>query len=129
MKIVVFIILILISLNLFAQDIKTDWQPWSDKKDEKEKIKEELPKTFYKPSDIIILSLNFYKKTISRQDGDVCNFIPTCSEFASKALKEKGFIIGTLLAADRLTRCHPFAYGKYKIKGNKLSDRVIDYEF
>ena len=121
--------MLLIPCSLFAQDIKTDWQPWTDQKEVKEQMKTEPVKTFFKPSDLIILSIKLYKKTLSRQDGDACNFIPSCSEFTAQALKKKGFLIGTLMAADRLTRCHPFAGGNYKRNGIKLSDRVIDYEF
>ena len=129
MKYFLLIVILLIPCSLFAQDMKTDWQPWTDQKEVKEQVKTEPVKTFFKPADLIILSLKLYKKTLSRQDGDACNFIPSCSEFAAQALKKKGFLIGTLMSADRLTRCHPFAGGKYKRNGIKLSDRVIDYEF
>jgi putative membrane protein insertion efficiency factor len=40
-----------------------------------------------------------------------CKFLPTCSEYAYIALARHGLVRGTILAARRLARCHPFAAG------------------
>jgi putative membrane protein insertion efficiency factor len=40
-----------------------------------------------------------------------CKFLPTCSEYAYIAIARHGALRGTLLAARRLARCHPFAAG------------------
>ncbi|SFS02505.1 hypothetical protein SAMN05421771_0686 [Granulicella pectinivorans] len=40
-----------------------------------------------------------------------CKFLPTCSEYAYIALSRHGFLRGSLLAARRIARCHPFAAG------------------
>jgi hypothetical protein len=37
-----------------------------------------------------------------------CRFVPTCSEYASQALKKHGFVRGGYLTLRRLVRCHPF---------------------
>jgi putative component of membrane protein insertase Oxa1/YidC/SpoIIIJ protein YidD len=50
--------------------------------------------------------LNFYQKFISTQDGDNCSFYPSCSEYAKSAFHVKGLFKGTLMTADRLTRCY-----------------------
>jgi putative membrane protein insertion efficiency factor len=34
--------------------------------------------------------------------------VPSCSEYAADAVREHGVLRGTLLAARRLGRCHPF---------------------
>ncbi|HVW21519.1 MAG TPA: membrane protein insertion efficiency factor YidD [Opitutaceae bacterium] len=43
--------------------------------------------------------------------GGGCRFVPTCSEYAAEALEAHGALVGTLLAARRLARCHPFQAG------------------
>ncbi|HEX3728792.1 MAG TPA: membrane protein insertion efficiency factor YidD [Opitutaceae bacterium] len=43
--------------------------------------------------------------------GCACRFVPTCAEYAAEALETHGAIAGTLLAARRLARCHPFQAG------------------
>jgi putative membrane protein insertion efficiency factor len=37
-----------------------------------------------------------------------CRFTPTCSQYAMDAIREHGVLDGTLLAARRICRCHPF---------------------
>jgi putative membrane protein insertion efficiency factor len=53
--------------------------------------------------------IRIYQTLISSQDVPACNFNPSCSHFAEQAIKEGGFFKGTLLAADRLMRCHFFS--------------------
>ncbi len=36
-----------------------------------------------------------------------CRFTPTCSQYAMDAIRERGAIVGTVLAAKRICRCHP----------------------
>jgi hypothetical protein len=52
---------------------------------------------------------NLYQKIISPAQGDVCNFEPSCSQFAKEAIKKYGQW-GVLMGADRLMRCNPWAY-------------------
>ncbi len=57
----------------------------------------------------LILSLiGFYQRTISPSLPPACRFIPTCSEYARQAVEKYGAARGSLLAAKRLSRCHPF---------------------
>jgi putative membrane protein insertion efficiency factor len=37
-----------------------------------------------------------------------CRFTPSCSHYAVEALNEHGAIRGTVLAAKRICRCHPW---------------------
>jgi uncharacterized protein len=37
-----------------------------------------------------------------------CRFTPTCSQYAIEAIREHGALTGSLLAARRICRCHPF---------------------
>lgn len=67
---------------------------------------------------------SFYKKFISSQDGPVCNFSPSCSEFAKLSIKKHGLILGVFYTADRLCRCHP--YNLYQYKLNTKLNRSID---
>jgi len=55
-------------------------------------------------------ALDFYKANISPLQGRrVCNFEPTCSQFAKQAIDRYGPGVGILMAADRLERCNPYA--------------------
>ena len=43
---------------------------------------------------------------ISRVDGATCPFYPTCSGFARQAVERHGFLLGSIMAADRIMRNH-----------------------
>ncbi|RXG65770.1 membrane protein insertion efficiency factor YidD [Candidatus Atribacteria bacterium 1244-E10-H5-B2] len=62
---------------------------------------------------IIILLISFYQKYISPLKPATCRFYPTCSEYATQALKKYGFLKGLRLSAGRVLRCHPFSSGGY----------------
>ncbi len=57
------------------------------------------------------LLLRLYKRWVSPLFGNSCRFTPTCSEYAAQAVAEHGWWRGSMLAAWRLLRCHPFAKG------------------
>lgn len=61
------------------------------------------------------LMLKLYKLTlsplISAIPGSGCRFFPTCSEYAMEAVARHGAFKGSILAACRLLRCHPFCRG------------------
>ncbi len=73
--------------------------------------------------------LTIYQTFVSSQDNKVCNFTPSCSHFARDAINRAGFIKGSLMATDRLLRCHPYSFGQYRIdiKTGKSFDPVDDY--
>jgi len=50
----------------------------------------------------------FYRRRISPLTPPSCRYIPTCSEYAYGAIEKYGAFKGSLLAARRVLRCHPF---------------------
>ncbi|MGB9824855.1 MAG: membrane protein insertion efficiency factor YidD [Candidatus Hydrothermia bacterium] len=82
---------------------------------------------------LTLQAIKFYQQTISKVQGDVCNFVPSCSHFGYEAIERFGFIKGGLKASDRLQRCHGFAWfylGSFydevfdSVRGRKLLDEV-----
>lgn len=54
-----------------------------------------------------------YKLTLSPLIGRQCRFLPTCSDYAAKALIDHGPWRGSMLAASRLCRCNPWGGSGY----------------
>jgi uncharacterized protein len=52
-----------------------------------------------------------YRWTISPLLGNRCKYHPSCSQYALDALREFGFVKGTVLAGWRLLRCNPWSHG------------------
>jgi putative membrane protein insertion efficiency factor len=63
---------------------------------------------------ILIFAIRVYRLTISPAQiflfGPTagCRFTPTCSQYAVEAIRERGALTGTALAAKRICRCHPW---------------------
>lgn len=49
--------------------------------------------------------IDFFQEHISPVDGDRCAMYPSCSVYASTAIKKHGSLIGWIMACDRLVRC------------------------
>jgi putative membrane protein insertion efficiency factor len=62
---------------------------------------------------VLIFIINIYRKFISPIKSGKCRFYPTCSEYAVQAIEKYGSIMGTVLAAKRIIKCHPFHPGGY----------------
>ena len=58
---------------------------------------------------LLQFGLRFYKRAISPMLPHSCRYVPTCSEYAMEAVERHGAVWGSLLAAWRVLRCHPFA--------------------
>lgn len=58
--------------------------------------------------------IRVYQVVFSGRQGDICNFTPTCSNYATEAIKNHG-LFGVVMAFDRLERCNYFAW-QYKDK-------------
>lgn len=54
-----------------------------------------------------IALIRAYKTLVSPLLPSACRFEPTCSEYASEAIRRHGLARGGLLAARRLARCRP----------------------
>jgi len=52
-----------------------------------------------------------YRWTISPLLGNRCKYYPSCSQYALDALREYGFLKGSVLAGWRLLRCNPWSHG------------------
>lgn len=57
--------------------------------------------------------LRLYKFILSPLLPAACRYQPTCSDYAREAVERYGALRGTILAARRLSRCHPFREGGY----------------
>ncbi len=55
--------------------------------------------------------LRIYKRWISPLLPRACRFSPTCSEYARLVVIRYGALRGSLLAAGRVLRCHPWHPG------------------
>ena len=62
---------------------------------------------------LAVAPIRFYQYCLSPLFPARCRYYPTCSEYARKAVLEHGILRGTMLAALRLLRCHPWSAGGY----------------
>lgn len=62
---------------------------------------------------LISLPVHAYRLIFSPWVGFNCRYLPTCSAYALEALERHGAVKGTLLAARRVGRCHPFGGDGY----------------
>jgi putative membrane protein insertion efficiency factor len=60
---------------------------------------------------ILLALIRAYQWLLSPFVGHHCRFHPTCSHYAADAIRTHGAIKGTVLAARRLLRCHPWHEG------------------
>ena len=60
---------------------------------------------------LLLSLLRFYKIGISPLLGQHCRFYPSCSEYVQQAIHEHGALRGSLLAGQRLCKCHPWHPG------------------
>ena len=62
---------------------------------------------------VLILFVRAYQVVLSPLFRGCCRFEPRCSNYAIEALQVHGACKGTLLAAWRILRCHPFGAHGY----------------
>ena len=55
--------------------------------------------------------VRLYQLLLSPLSGASCKYHPSCSRYAIDALRRYGFLRGSVLAAWRLLRCHPWSQG------------------
>jgi len=65
------------------------------------------------PQRLALAVLSGYKTIISPWLPPACRFQPTCSMYATEAIRRYGVIRGGWLAVRRLLRCHPFSRGGF----------------
>jgi len=64
-------------------------------------------------SAILVGLIRLYQYLFRPLLGANCRFAPSCSEYAREAIEKHGAVRGTLLAARRVLRCHPYHSGGY----------------
>ena len=57
---------------------------------------------------LLLLGIGVYRCTLSPIFGGGCRFYPSCSVYAEQALRRYGALRGSMLAAKRVLRCHPW---------------------
>jgi len=61
----------------------------------------------------VVALIQAYRVVLSPLLGGQCRFVPSCSEFASEAIRRHGVVLGSALALRRIGRCHPWHAGGY----------------
>ena len=63
---------------------------------------------------LVLLPVLLYRRVLSPlKRTPTCRFMPTCSEYAVTAVRERGIFVGGGLAAWRILRCNPLFHGGY----------------
>lgn len=63
---------------------------------------------------LVLLPVALYRRVISpMKRAPTCRFLPTCSEYATEAVRERGIVVGSALATWRVLRCNPLCHGGY----------------
>ena len=78
---------------------------------------------------VLVGLIRGYQILLSPRIGQVCRYYPTCSHYGLEAVKAHGAGKGSLLAAWRVLRCHPWATGGIEYipaKGSWANREVIE---
>ena len=63
---------------------------------------------------IVLLPVAIYRAVLSPlKRTPTCRYLPTCSEYAVTAVRERGIVVGGALATWRILRCNPLCHGGY----------------
>ena len=60
------------------------------------------------PQRVLLSGIRVYQVCFGWMYSGSCRYLPSCSEYASEAIRRFGAVRGGLLAVRRLLRCHPF---------------------
>ena len=72
---------------------------------------------------VVLLPVMLYRRVLSpMKRAPSCKYLPTCSEYAVEAVKTRGVIVGSALAAWRVLRCNPLARGGYDPVPHRCSE-------
>lgn len=82
-------------------------------------------KNVFTTSPFCFILIRFYQYCISPFFKPCCRFYPTCSEYATEAIKIHGALKGIYLATLRIMRCNPFnqSTGFDPVLENKLENK------
>jgi uncharacterized protein len=62
---------------------------------------------------LLLALIRSYQYLLRPMLGAHCRFAPSCSDYAREAIAKHGALRGTMLAARRVLRCHPYHSGGY----------------
>jgi putative membrane protein insertion efficiency factor len=76
----------------------------------------------------LIALIRVYRVTAGLLLSGQCRFHPSCSSYAEQAIRQLGWIRGSLLAAWRIARCNPFSAGgvDYPPLGSRRAPHLYD---
>ena len=60
-------------------------------------------------TNIILLLILIYQKTISLLFPSTCRFSPSCSNYMILSIKKYGIKTGIYMGIKRISKCHPFS--------------------
>ncbi len=113
-NIIIIVFLLINSISLISQT-KEEIHELSKINEIEKKDRFSYVKEYKNEIDFIFSNLFlFYKKYISSQDMARCSFTPSCSEYAIKAIKSQGLIIGVINFFDRFSRCNGINQNYYE---------------
>jgi putative membrane protein insertion efficiency factor len=67
-------------------------------------------------------SIRIYQRFVSPVNGRYCQMYPSCSRYASAAIKKYGLVKGCLMASDRIHRC---GHDLFQYKKFHINDKVL----
>lgn len=73
---------------------------------------------------IALAAIAAYRRLISPALPRRCRYEPTCSAYATQAIRRFGVARGSLLACWRLLRCNPFSHGGFDPVPGRFTLRV-----
>ena len=62
---------------------------------------------------LLLAPINLYGRVISPLIPARCRYYPSCSQYATDAIREYGALRGSVLAAWRVLRCNPLSHGGF----------------
>ncbi len=63
------------------------------------------------PARLAVALVRLYQLLLSPLTGGSCKYHPSCSQYAVDALRQYGFVRGSVLVGWRLLRCNPWSHG------------------
>jgi putative membrane protein insertion efficiency factor len=57
--------------------------------------------------------IRLYQLVLSPIVGPSCRYLPSCSDYAAEAIERHGALRGVVMAARRLSSCHPWGGSGY----------------
>lgn len=126
LRVFIYITLSILSSSIFAQDLQNELLKLH-KLNNTTVVKNQFDFAKDNTNEIqMMLSGMFllYKYNISSQDASRCAFHVSCSEYALKAIKQQGVVIGGINFFDRFARCNTCSPYQYRI--HSQTNRFID---